>query len=111
MDPRVPVSVRDEYVSRLGMHDDIGRTVEGIALLPRRRFSALAQPEDYLTRWRAFLHDVVIVIGEVQIVVAIDEDTVRTVELARSPSLEEVTIGVEDHHRPVAAIEDVDAVL
>ena len=109
--PRVPVAVRDEYISRLWVHQDICRSIERITLLPSRRFPTLAKSEDYLPRRSPLLDDMVIIIGEVQIVVAVDEDAVRTVELARSPRLEEVAFGIEDHHRPVAAVEDVDTVL
>ena len=53
----------------------------------------------------------VAVVGAVERVVAVDVDAVRAAEQAFAPGAQEVAVAVEHHHRMLAAVEDVDAVL
>ncbi len=59
----------------------------------------------------ALAHGVVAVVGAIEIVVGVDVQAVRAVEQAFAPAPDEIALAVEHHHRMVAAVEDIDAVL
>ena len=52
-----------------------------------------------------------VVIGEVQVVVAVDRDAVRQDELARSPGFEKVDVAIANEDRVVSPAEYIDIVV
>ncbi len=87
------------------------RTVEHLAALRLRGVPAGADGEEYLAVGAALLDEVPAVVGEVEAVLVVDRDAVRSVELTGAPRVDELAARVEDKHRHRAAVEDVDAVL
>ena len=59
----------------------------------------------------ALAHGVIAVVGAVEIVVRVDVQAVRAAKQPLAPALDEAAVAVQHHHRVLAAIEHVDAVL
>ena len=106
----VAVAVGDVDLA-FGRQRRMGAAVERLAAHERRRLVRDADGQQHLAVGRAFAHRVVAVIGAVEIVVGVDVQAVRAVEQPFAPAFDEIAIAVEHHHRVLAAIEDVDAVL
>ena len=89
----------------------VGAAVKRLAAHERRGLVRDADGQQHLAVGRALAHGVVAVIGAIEIVVGIDVQAVGAVEQAFAPARDEIALAVQHHHRMVAAVEDVDAVL
>ena len=89
----------------------VGAAVERLAAHERRGLARDADGEQHLAVGRALAHRVVAVVGAVEIVVGVDVQAVRAREQPLAPALDEAAVAVQHHHRVLAAIEHVDAVL
>ena len=89
----------------------VGAAVKRLAAHEWRRLVRDADGQQHLAVGGAFSHGVVAIIGAIEMVVGVDMQTVRTVEQAFAPAPEEISLAVQHHHRMVAAVEDIDAVL
>ena len=89
----------------------VGAAMERLAAHERRRLVRDADGQQHLAVGGAFAHGVVAVIGAIEIVVGVDVQAVGAGEQAFAPAAQEIAVAVEHHHRMVAAVEDVDAVL
>ena len=110
VDAGIAVAVRDIDLA-LRRQRGVGAAVERLAAHERRRLVRDADGQQHLAVGGAFAHGVVAVVGAIEIVVGVDVQAVRAGEQAFAPAPEEIALAVEHHHRMVAAVEDVDAVL
>ena len=110
VDAGIAVAVRDIDLA-LRRQRGMGAAVKRLAAHERRRLVRDADGQQHLAVGRALAHGMVAVIGAIEIVVGIDVQTMRAVEQAFAPAGDEIALAVEHHHRMVAAVEDVDAVL
>jgi hypothetical protein len=76
-----------------------------------RRLTGRAERHQLLAFGRALVDGVILVVGEPEVVFAVDEDAMRADEHALAPGIQEPAFLVEDDDRVLAAIEDVDPIL
>ena len=89
----------------------MGAAVERLAAHVGRRLAGKADGQQHLAVGGALAHRVVAVVGAVEIVVRVDVQPVRAVEQPFAPASDEAAVAVQHHHRVLAAIEHIDAVL
>ncbi len=85
--------------------------MEGLAAHIRRRLVGYPDGQQHLAVEAAFAHRVVAVVGAVDRLVRPHMDAMRAIEETLAPGAQKFAVAVEDDHRVLAAIEDVDIVL
>ena len=110
VDAGIAVAVRHVDLA-LGRERGVGAAVERLAAQERRGLVGHADGQQHLALGGDLADRVVAVVGAVEVVVAVDMDAVGAAEQAFAPRAQEVAVAVEHHHRMLAAIEDIDAVL
>src|SRR5262245_30648916 len=86
-------------------------TVKWLPAHERGRFAGDADRQFDLAGGGAAPHRMVPVIGQVEYIVLVDVETVRTLEYALAPRAQEIAVAVEHDDGVLAAIEDIDLIL
>jgi hypothetical protein len=89
----------------------MGTAVERLAAHKRRRLARNAEFEPRFAIEGDLAHEMAAIIGQEDRIIGRHMDAVRPGILPLAPGAQKIALAIEDHHRVLAAIEDVDAIL